>query len=54
MPETLFQGDFSPRFALKLAFKDYSLASELSDLLEVPTQLINLCQSELSEAPGHG
>jgi 3-hydroxyisobutyrate dehydrogenase len=54
MPETLFQGDFSPRFALNLACKDYGLASELAVQHEVPTQLIDLCQRELSEALDRG
>jgi 3-hydroxyisobutyrate dehydrogenase len=54
MPETLFQGAFSPRFALNLACKDYGLASELADRHEVPTQLIDLCRRELSEALGRG
>lgn len=54
MPETLFQGDFSPRFALNLECKDYDLASEFADQHEVPTQLIDLCQRELLEALGRG
>ncbi len=54
MPETLFQGDFSPRFALNLACKDYGLASELAVQHEVPTQLIDLCQRELSKALDRG
>lgn len=54
MTETLFHGDFSPRFALNLACKDYGLASELTVQHEVPTQLIDLCQRELSEALRRG
>jgi 3-hydroxyisobutyrate dehydrogenase len=54
MPQTLFRGDFSPRFALKLACKDYGLASDLSKRYEVPTQLIDMCERELSEALGRG
>ena len=54
LPQTLFRGDFSPRFALKLAHKDYGLAAELSELYGVPTQLIDLCRHELSEAVGRG
>lgn len=54
MPQTLFQGDFSPRFALKLACKDYGLASDLADRHDVPTQLIGMCERELSEALSRG
>jgi 3-hydroxyisobutyrate dehydrogenase len=54
MPQTLFRGEFSPRFALKLACKDYGLASDLADRHEVPTQLLDLCERELSEALGRG
>ena len=54
LPQTLFRGDFSPRFALKLAHKDYQLAAELAEHHEVPTRLIDLCEQELSEALGRG
>ena len=54
LPQTLFRGDFSPRFALKLACKDYGLASDLSDRYGVPTQLIDMCERELSEALSRG
>ena len=54
LPKTLFRGDFSPRFALKLAAKDYGLAADLAKRYGVPTQIIDLCQSELSEALGRG
>ena len=54
LPQTLFRGDFSPRFALKLACKDYGLAAELAERHGVPTQLIDLCERELSEALSRG
>ena len=54
MPQTLFRGDFSPRFALKLACKDYDLASDLSERHEVPTQLIDMCERELGKALSRG
>ena len=54
LPQTLFRGDFSPRFALKLACKDYGLAAELADRHGVPTQLIALCERELSVALSRG
>ena len=54
LPQTLFRGDFSPRFALKLAHKDYGLAAELADRHQVPIQLIDLCQRDISEALRRG
>ena len=54
LPETLFKGDFSARFALKLAYKDFGLAGELSTRHAVPTRIIDLCQAELLEAMNRG
>ncbi len=54
LPQTLFRGDFSPRFALKLAHKDYGLAAELADRHQVPIQLIDVCQRDISEALRRG
>ncbi len=54
MPETLFKGDFTARFALKLAHKDFGLAGELSKQHGVPTRIIDLCQAELLEAMNRG
>ena len=54
LPQTLFRGDFSPRFALKLAHKDYGLASDLAARHQVPTQLIDLCQRDIAEAVSRG
>ena len=54
MPETLFKGDFTARFALKLAHKDFGLAEELSSQYGVPTRIIDLCQTELLEAMNRG
>ena len=54
LPATLFRGDFSPRFALKLAFKDYALAAGLASEHGVPTRMIDLCAAELSEAMDRG
>ena len=53
-PETLFRGDFTARFALTLAHKDYELATELADRYGVPTRLIDLCEREISEALSRG
>lgn len=54
MPATLFRGDFAARFALKLAYKDFRLVSELAGRHGVPTRLIDLCQQELLEAMNRG
>src|SRR5439155_11152790 len=54
LPATLFRGDFAARFALKLAYKDFRLASELAAHHGVPTRLLDLCQSELLEAMNRG
>ncbi|MGW5151561.1 NAD(P)-dependent oxidoreductase [Rhodococcus koreensis] len=43
-----------PAFALKLAFKDVSLATELARELGVPMRLANLTAAEMSEALGRG
>ena len=54
MPATLFRGDFAPRFALALAYKDFRLAGDLSTRHGVPTRLLDLCQQELLEAMNRG
>lgn len=54
LPQTLFKGDFTARFALKLAHKDFGLAGELSTRHGVPTRIIDLCQAELLEAMNRG
>lgn len=54
LPQTLFKGDFTARFALKLAHKDFGLAGELSTRYGVPTRIIDLCQAELLEAMNRG
>jgi 3-hydroxyisobutyrate dehydrogenase-like beta-hydroxyacid dehydrogenase len=54
LPATLFRGDFAARFALKLAYKDFRLASELAADHGVPTPLLDLCQLELREAMNRG
>ena len=54
MPATLFRGDFTARFALALAYKDFRLASELATQHGVPTRLLDLCQTELLEAMNRG
>jgi 3-hydroxyisobutyrate dehydrogenase-like beta-hydroxyacid dehydrogenase len=54
MPATLFRGDFTARFALALAHKDFGLAGDLARHHLVPTRLLDLCQMELQEAMNRG
>jgi 3-hydroxyisobutyrate dehydrogenase len=54
MPATLFRGDFTARFALALAHKDFKLAGDLAARHGVPTRLLDLCQQELQEAMNRG
>jgi 3-hydroxyisobutyrate dehydrogenase len=54
MPATLFRGDFTARFALALAYKDFRLAGELAAQHGVPTRLLDLCETELLEAMNRG
>jgi 3-hydroxyisobutyrate dehydrogenase len=54
LPATLFRGDFSARFALALAYKDFRLAGDLATQHGVPTRLLDLCQMELLEAMNRG
>jgi 3-hydroxyisobutyrate dehydrogenase len=54
MPATLFRGDFAPRFALALAYKDFRLAGDLAMQNGVPTRLLDLCELELLEAMNRG
>jgi 3-hydroxyisobutyrate dehydrogenase len=54
MPATLFRGDFTARFALALAYKDFRLTSALAAEHGVPTRLLDLCEAELLEAMNRG
>jgi 3-hydroxyisobutyrate dehydrogenase len=54
MPATLFRGDFTARFALALAYKDFRLAGDLATQHGVPTRLLDLCEAELLEAMNRG
>ena len=54
MPATLFRGDFAPRFALALAYKDFRLAGDLATQHGVPTRLLTLSELELLEAMNRG
>ena len=54
LPATLFRGDFEPRFALNIAHKDITLATELAETLGVPVQLAQACHEEMTEAMDRG
>ena len=54
LPDTLFSGDFEPRFALKTALKDMRLATELAEHYGVPMNLTDVCQAEMEEAMTRG
>ena len=54
LPDTLFSGDFEPRFALRTALKDMRLATELAEQLGVPMNLTEVCQTEMEEAMTRG
>ena len=54
LPATLFQGDFEPRFALKVANKDMTLAAELAQALGVPMKLAEASAEQMSEAMSRG
>ncbi len=54
LPDTLFSGDFEPRFALKTAMKDMRLATELAEHYGVPMNLTEVCEAEMEEAVRRG
>lgn len=53
-PRFLFQGDFRPGFALRLALKDVSLFLDLARDLGVPTPLASLVVQEHLSAVARG
>jgi len=53
--DQFLQGKFDPPdFALKLAFKDVTLATELAREIGVPMRMCNLAHAEMSEAVNRG
>ncbi|MBN18136.1 MAG: 3-hydroxyisobutyrate dehydrogenase [Chloroflexi bacterium] len=54
LPETLFKGDFEPRFSLKLANKDLNLAIDLANSLGVNFSMAETCQIDMFEAMKKG
>jgi 3-hydroxyisobutyrate dehydrogenase len=55
LPDIVFRGHFDPpHFALRLAFKDVSLATSLGRELDVPMALANLTLQEMMTAMNRG
>ena len=58
LPETWLHGEFEqPRFQLRTAYKDVSLAVQLAEEAGVPTHMLSHCQAEMAMAlarPGWG
>ena len=54
LPDTLFQGDFKARFALRTANKDLHLGEELAEAYDVPMPLAEVCRELYSEAMFRG
>ena len=54
LPETLFRGNFEPRFALQVAYKDMTLARELADRYDVPLGVAEACNTLMAEAMERG
>ena len=54
LPETLFKGDFEPRFSLKLANKDLNLAIELAASLGMDFSMAETCQIDMLKAVEKG
>jgi 3-hydroxyisobutyrate dehydrogenase len=54
LPATYFRGDFTARFALKLARKDVGLATALGREYQVPMRMAVLCEQDLIQAMERG
>jgi 3-hydroxyisobutyrate dehydrogenase len=55
MADNFLQGKFDPpEFALNLAFKDVTLATELAREIGVPMRLVSLAHAEMSEGMNRG
>ena len=54
LPDTIFRGDFLPRFALSTARKDMGLATELAKAYDVPMKLAWATEGEMEEAMSKG
>jgi 3-hydroxyisobutyrate dehydrogenase len=54
LPATYLQGNFDPRFSLRLARKDLGLAVDLGKAHDVPMRLSALCEQEMVEGIARG
>lgn len=54
LPETLFRGDFEPRFALETAYKDLGLALEIAEEMGVTLESAALCREDMEAALARG
>jgi 3-hydroxyisobutyrate dehydrogenase-like beta-hydroxyacid dehydrogenase len=54
LPETLFRGDFEPRFALETAYKDLGLALEIAEEMGVTLDSAVLCREGMEAALARG
>lgn len=54
LPATYFQGNFDPRFSLRLARKDLGLAVDLAKAYDVPMRLGAMCEQEMMEGIARG
>jgi 3-hydroxyisobutyrate dehydrogenase-like beta-hydroxyacid dehydrogenase len=54
LPETLFRGDFEPRFALETAYKDLGLALEIAEEMGVTLESAVLCREDMEAALARG
>jgi 3-hydroxyisobutyrate dehydrogenase len=54
LPETLFRGNFEPRFAMSVAHKDMVLAAELARIHDVPMRLAEVSEQDMASAMSKG
>ena len=54
LPATLFRGDFDARFALRVAYKDMSLATEMAGLHDVSMPVTEATERAMAEAMERG
>jgi 3-hydroxyisobutyrate dehydrogenase len=54
MPATLFRGNFEPRYFMRTALKDMSLATELAREYGAAMELADVCERDMREAVNRG
>lgn len=54
LPDTIFRGDFQPRFALSTARKDMAIATELARAYSVQMKLTDTTEAEMEKAISRG